>query len=110
NTTPTPGSTANGFVAYGSLTGSFGSLNLTGSSGYLASVVNDAANQELDVTFQALTSPTTTVVNSSSPNNTSTYGETVTFTATVSNDGGNGAPTGSVEFFDGSINLGAGIP
>ncbi len=37
----------------------------------------------------------------------STYGESVTFTATISDPGG-GAPTGSVEFYDGTTDLGPG--
>src|SRR5262249_4088242 len=41
----------------------------------------------------------------------STYGTAVTFTATVTNSFGNGVtPTGSVEFFDGTQDLGAGSP
>src|SRR5205807_6147233 len=43
---------------------------------------------------------TTTVVTSSSVNNTSTYGDSVTFTATVST--ASGTPTGSVTFYAGS--------
>ena len=40
---------------------------------------------------------------------TSTYGQSVTFTATVVViDGGTGVPTGSLEFFDGSTDLGHG--
>ena len=43
---------------------------------------------------------TTTVVTSSSVNNTSTYGDSVTFTATVST--ASGTPTGDVTFYAGS--------
>ena len=50
---------------------------------------------------------TTTGVGSSL--NASTYGQSVTFTATVS-DTNSAVPTGSVEFFDGSNDLGAGTP
>jgi subtilisin family serine protease len=46
----------------------------------------------------------TSVVSSLAP---STYGQAVTFTSTVSDSGG-GVPTGSVEFFDGSTDLGHG--
>src|SRR5207249_9065510 len=41
---------------------------------------------------------TTTIVTSSSVANTSTYGESVTFTATVST--ASGTPTGSITFYD----------
>jgi hypothetical protein len=41
---------------------------------------------------------TTTVITASSPSNTSTYGDSVTFTATVSSV--SGTPTGSVTFYD----------
>src|SRR5204863_8427219 len=41
---------------------------------------------------------TTTVVSSSSVNNTSTYGQSVTFTAMVTT--ASGTPTGSVTFYD----------
>ena len=52
---------------------------------------------------------TTTAV--SSPLNPSTYGQSVTFTATVTDTSGSGGvPTGSVEFFDGSTDLGSGTP
>jgi len=59
--------------------------------------------------FDVATAPTTTVVSSSRTNNISTYGDMVTFTATVTNTSGDsGAPSGSVEFFDGATDLGAG--
>jgi len=41
------------------------------------------------------------------PASNPTYGQSVMFTATVTSSGG-GAPTGSVEFYDGSIDLGPG--
>src|SRR5206468_418699 len=41
------------------------------------------------------------------PATTPTYGQSVTFTATVTSTGGP-VPTGSVEFFDGSTDLGPG--
>ena len=50
--------------------------------------------------------PTTTSI-SSSLSSSSTYGQSVTFTATVSDTGG-GVPMGSVEFYDGATNLGPG--
>ena len=51
---------------------------------------------------------TNTLVTSN--DNPSVYGESVTFTAAVMNSSGGGAPTGSVEFFDGSVDLGPGRP
>ncbi len=47
---------------------------------------------------------TTALTTSASP---STYGESVTFTATISDTAG-GVPTGSVEFYDGTTDLGPG--
>ncbi|HEX4611424.1 MAG TPA: MBG domain-containing protein, partial [Urbifossiella sp.] len=55
----------------------------------------------------ALSITTTTAVDSSP--GPSTYGQSVMFTATVTNaDGTHVVPTGGVEFFDGAIDLGAG--
>jgi hypothetical protein len=51
--------------------------------------------------------PVSTVTGVGSSLNPSTYGQSVTFTATVSDSGG-AFPLGSVEFFDGSIDLGHG--
>ena len=50
---------------------------------------------------------TSTAVTSNS--NPSTFGQSVTFTATITNASGSGGPpTGTVEFFDGATDLGAG--
>ena len=51
----------------------------------------------------------TTVTSVDSSLNASTYGQSVTFTATVSDTGG-GLATGTVEFYDGSTDLGPGTP
>ena len=52
---------------------------------------------------------TTTTLTSSSPNNTSVFGQSVTFTATVAVvRPGTGTPTGTVTFKDGSTTLGTG--
>ncbi len=50
---------------------------------------------------------TSTSVTSSA--NPQLAGQAVTFTATVTNPGGSGVPTGSVEFFDGTTDLGPGV-
>jgi hypothetical protein len=52
--------------------------------------------------------PAVVSLTTSAAGGVSTYGHSVTFTATVGVHGGTGAPTGSVEFFDGSKDLGAG--
>jgi hypothetical protein len=58
---------------------------------------------------QAVVAATTMKV--SGPSTTPTYGQTVTFTATVTDTTpSGGTPTGSVEFYDGSTDLGPGIP
>jgi hypothetical protein len=53
---------------------------------------------------------TSTSITSSSLANTSTYGDAVTFTATVTNTSTSAAPAGHLEFFDDSQDLGAGTP
>ena len=68
-----------------------GSVNFTGSSGPVSQLVQPA---------------TTTTIASSSPN-PSTYGQSITLTATVSAAGqGTSQPTGTVEFYDGGTDLG----
>jgi autotransporter-associated beta strand protein len=63
--------------------------NFTGSSGSLSG--GQTVNKD----------QTTTTVSSSSTNNTSSYGQTVTFTATVSaNSPGSGTASGTVNFYD----------
>jgi uncharacterized delta-60 repeat protein len=66
-----------------------GDINYSGNSGTVQQTVNPAT--------------TTTTVVSSSPNNTSPYGQTVTFTATVSVSQGAGTPQGKVDFYDGGV-------
>ncbi len=52
-----------------------------------------------------------TVTGVSSSPGPSTYGQSVTFTATINNAGGSGGvPTGSIEFYDGTTDLGHGSP
>jgi len=59
------------------------------------------------LTFTVNKAATTTVINSSS-SNPSTYGQPVTFTATVSSTTGAGTPTGTVSFQNGTTVLGSG--
>lgn len=59
------------------------------------------------VTFSVNKAPTTTVINSSSLN-PSTYGQPVTFTATVTSTAGAGTPTGTITFSKGGVTLGSG--
>jgi autotransporter-associated beta strand protein len=59
-----------------------------------------------DVVLTALAFPTTTSLMSSL--NPSIAGQLVTFTATVSPNGGSSTPTGTVTFFDGATPLGTG--
>ena len=60
-----------------------------------------------DVLTQSVDAATNTSV--ASADNASTFGEVITFTATVTNtSGAGGTPTGKVEFFDGSTDLGPG--
>ena len=70
---------------------------------------SDAFDQEVD----AATTSTTVSVSDPSPANVGqfTFGDSLTFTATVSPQiEGSGPPSGSVEFYDGSTDLGAGTP
>jgi sugar lactone lactonase YvrE len=61
------------------------------------------------LSFTQALNTTTTTLTSSSPNNTSVFGQPVTFTATVAVvSPGTGTPTGTVTFLDGSTTLGTG--
>jgi autotransporter-associated beta strand protein len=87
------------------------SLSIAGSPHLVQVVYNgDGANFAGNNAFlaggQTVTqSPTTTSVTSSS--STSTYGQRVTFTATVAaSASGAGTPTGTVNFYDGTIDIG----
>ena len=69
---------------------------------------NFAVSVAAPLTFSVNKAPTTTVINSSSLN-PSTYGQPVTFTATVtSNNPGAGVPTGTITFQKGGAVLGSG--
>jgi photosystem II stability/assembly factor-like uncharacterized protein len=60
---------------------------------------------ELSIPAVALTGTTTTVASNANP---SVFGQSVTFTATVTKTGGTGTPSGTVTFKDGSTTLGTG--
>ena len=61
------------------------------------------------LSFTHALNTTTTTLTSSSPNNTSVFSQSVTFTATVAVvSPGTGTPTGTVTFKDGSTTLGTG--
>ena len=66
----------------------------------------DGNSDSVSATFVPETTTAITVT-SSSTEDTSTYGQSVTFTATISS-AGTGVPTGTVEFYDGSTDLGPG--
>ena len=70
-----------------------GDSNFTGSTSVALSVTINAAGIVKSTTLTSSTSP-------------SVFGQSVTFTATVSPSAGNGTPTGSVSFYDDSTMLG----
>src|SRR5208337_907641 len=103
--TPAVGDTFTIIQSTGGITGSFASLPEgtvfdAGGQSFRISYAND------DVTLTCVANTSTTASPSLS---TSTYGQTVTYTVTVSNTSfGGGAPTGTVELYDGSTDLGIG--
>ena len=83
-------------------------LNWTISGNVLITFTKEAgSNAVLSGLFFDPTSPVSTATGVSSSLNPSIYGQSVTFTATVSDTSGV-VPVGSVEFFDGSTDLGHG--
>jgi streptogramin lyase len=82
-------------------------MNYTISGKVLITLTKTGANNAVlsGLFFDPMASPTTTGVTSSL--NPSTSGQSVTFTATVSDTSG-GMPTGGVDFYDGSTDLGPG--
>lgn len=92
------------------LQGKIEKLDSSGHSlGYFASGLNGPDYIAFGAAPEANLAPNTnTSVTSSSPDDISTYGDSVTFTATVTNTSGSAAPLGDVEFFDGVTDLGPG--
>ena len=68
---------------------------------------NDAGSTSAPLTqvVNPITISTTTLASSPNP---STFGQNVTFTATVTPTSGTGRPTGTVQFFDGTTKIGSG--
>ncbi len=85
--------------------------NGTAGDPYLVTAATTGASS---VSFTLTNNPAgsySTLVSLGSSESLSTYGQPVTFTATVNNASASGGiPTGSVEFFDGTTDLGAGTP
>ena len=85
-----------------------GQLSVTG-SGVSSTPVSFNLSGDNSATFNVKSTGLTTVTTIGASPAPSTYGELVTFTVSVDNTSGTGAvPTGSVEFFDGTTDLGPG--
>ncbi len=103
--TPTVGETFTIIQSPSAVSGSFASLP-EGTIFSVGGQLFQVSYQNNDVTLTCIAATTTTVVSSLNP---STYGQSVTFTATIVNTSGSGGvPTGSVAFYDGSTELGLG--
>lgn len=74
-------------------------LDVTGTDG---TVKLDSTQAQI---FYSVPGTTTTVATSGTP---STYGDSVTFTATVTRSGGTDTPSGTVDFRDGGVTIGSG--
>ncbi len=102
--TPVPGNTFTIIQSSSAISGTFTSLaegTLFSANGQFFQI--SYKNDDVSLTCIAVT---TTAVSSSL--NPSVYGQSVTFTATVSDASNSAVPTGSLEFFDGSTDLGSG--
>ena len=74
-------------------------LDVSGTSGVMKIDSTQA------MVYYSLAGTTTTVASSANP---STYGDSVTFTATVTRSEGTSTPTGTVSFRDGGVSIGSG--
>ena len=87
-----------------------GTPTTTGTSSFTVQVADSlggTGSEDLSITINAAPGITTTTTTVTSSENPSTYGNSVTFTATVSAT--SGTPTGTVYFTDGTTTLGSAI-
>jgi hypothetical protein len=99
---------------------SFTVATSTGSSGAFAAVVLPATAtvafgaavnaNSIVLTAQAATATSTTTTVASSRPGGATYGQSITFTATVAPSSGSGTPTGTVQFQIDGVNVGSPVP
>ena len=93
-------------------TATFATSTLTTGSHSITATYNGNASYAASTSTPALTQvvnaapPATTTTSITSSLNPSTFGQSVTFTATVTT--ASGTPTGTVTFFDGATNIGSG--
>ena len=87
-------------------------LNYTISGNVLITFTNSGGPSAVlsGLFFDPAPPPVSTGTSLNSSLDSSTYGRSVTFTSSVSDTTGGGVPTGSVEFYDGSTDLGPGSP
>jgi Bacterial Ig-like domain (group 3) len=83
-----------------------GTHDITAVYGGDADFVQSTSSSLMQIVNQAPPAPTSTTTAVSSSKNPSTYGDSVTFTATVTPTTGSGTPTGTVTFWDGTAILG----
>ncbi len=88
-----------------SSTGAAGGTSFNGGTNQKNTVSQASGDGQVILTFGMRS---TTALTSSSPNNTSAYGQAVTFTASVAPKSGTGTPSGTVDFSDGTTKLGSG--
>ena len=101
------GSTLGGTLAVSAFQGTASFSNLTLNrlgTGYTLQATGPRLSSTTTSPFDVTAIATTTVLTSSAAS--ATFGQSVTFTATVSGNAGQGVPTGVVVFYDGSTYLG----
>jgi hypothetical protein len=105
------GGTSIGTVTLSGNTATFTTSALTTGSHSITATYNGNATHAASTSsvltqFVNAAPPATTTTTITSSNNPSTFGQSVTFTATVAT--ASGTPTGTVTFFDGATNIGSG--